>query len=349
MNYHKGKLNKILYYSTALLHLIYLAVFIHEHIKAFVWLNIILAFVYIYLGKSTQGDKISSERIIACALPIDICIICHFVVFGPNLGFQYLAISLIPLIFYLIYTGEHKLALAVRLSIGAAIISFGLIVAGALIDYPLKIASMSKGAMLIILIINLIGAMSISVAFMLAFAMRVMEDKGNLENQTFDLENTANKDALTGVRNRRTVESYIKNVIHTAVSEGKDFTMFMCDIDDFKKVNDTYGHDCGDQVLKKIAETFIKELRPEDAIFRWGGEEFLIIVNAGGSVAKRIAERCRKAIESSSLIYNDNEIKVTITIGGVSFYQGATRDSLVTRADENLYKGKHNGKNQVVI
>ena len=202
---------------------------------------------------------------------------------------------------------------------------------------------------MIILAINLFSALYLSIKFMIAFAIKVMDDKGNLVNQTNDLENTANRDALTGVRNRRTVESYIEKSIHMAAGEGRDFTMFMCDIDDFKHVNDTYGHDCGDQVLKNIAGVFVNELRPDDAIFRWGGEEFLIIVNAGGAVAKKIAERCRKAIENSSVQYNGTEIKVTITIGGVSYFQGANRDDLVNRADENLYKGKHNGKNQVVM
>ena len=349
MIFHKGKIRVLLYNSIAVLHVIYALIFALNHVGFFVWLNVILTLVYFYLGMTANKTRIGVERIVSCAIPLAICIITHFIVFGPNLGFQYLAMCLIPVVFYFIYVSEQKIELAIRLAVTVAVLSFAAIVVGSFISYPLKIVSINKTSMTLILVINLIGSFFISIKFMVAFARKVIEDKGNLVNQTFDLENTANKDALTGVRNRRTVENYIQKVIHKAAGEGKDFTVFMCDIDNFKHVNDTYGHDCGDQVLKNIASVFMSELRPEDAIFRWGGEEFFIVVNTGSSAAKRVAERCRKAIEESSVQYNGIEIKVTITIGGVAYYQGATRDDLVNRADENLYKGKHNGKNQVVM
>lgn len=171
----------------------------------------------------------------------------------------------------------------------------------------------------------------------------------SLQDKNEDLEMTANIDALTGLRNRHNIEACIDKTFKLAKGHGADFSFLMCDIDNFKKVNDTYGHDCGDKILKNVASIIKGEIRSADTAFRWGGEEILVIINAKEHIAKAVAERCRKSIEESSVLYDGKEIKVTITIGGASYYQGATRDSMVNKADDNLYKGKKNGKNQVVM
>ena len=349
MAFHKGKISTLLYYTFAFLYVLYTVMFTIEENKFFIWVSILLVIVYLGLAVSSKDERSYRTRLQINFFANLAFIVLHYSLLGPGCGVQYIGFSLLPMLFYFVYVNEKKVDMARKASVLVLVLFLVLVIACSFVDYPILRMSVSATTQRILLSVNVALAFMFSIKFMLAFATKVIEDTGALENENVNLENTANIDALTGVRNRRTVEAHIEKALHQAVGEGKDFSVFMCDIDDFKKVNDTYGHDCGDQVLKHIATTLKNEIRPDDAIFRWGGEEFLLVINTGSYIAKKVAERCRNAIENSSVTYNDQEIKVTITIGGVSYYQGVTRDELINRADENLYEGKHNGKNQVVM
>jgi len=186
-------------------------------------------------------------------------------------------------------------------------------------------------------------------SFMAILVNRVRNDTGVLKDKNSNLEISANLDTLTGLMNRRSLKEYLSKAFDNARGKGQDFSILMCDIDDFKKVNDTYGHECGDLVLKNIAQLLKGETRPEDVVFRWGGEEMLILIAGNKYSAEKIAERCRLSVENSEVMWKGISVKVTITIGGASYFQGADEKVLMDRADGNLYKGKNNGKNQVVM
>jgi diguanylate cyclase (GGDEF)-like protein len=123
----------------------------------------------------------------------------------------------------------------------------------------------------------------------------------------------------------------------------------MFDIDDFKRVNDTYGHVFGDVVLREIAIRTVSILRAEDYLFRWGGEEFLVVLRTCDLVRGRgVAEKIRRIIADPPI--HDGEISVGITITiGLSEYAGGSIESMIVRADEALYLGKRSGKNRVVV
>jgi diguanylate cyclase (GGDEF)-like protein len=122
------------------------------------------------------------------------------------------------------------------------------------------------------------------------------------------------------------------------------FSVIMLDIDDFKKINDTYGHDEGDAVLQKIAEILLTQSRESDIVGRWGGEEFLIICQQSRiDGALTVAEKICHAIEKEVFANN-----VTVTASfGVAEYSDKTKLSVVVRADNALYKAKKEGKNKV--
>ena len=126
----------------------------------------------------------------------------------------------------------------------------------------------------------------------------------------------------------------------------------MCDIDQFKKVNDTYGHLAGDAVLKEIAERFNTSLRPYDICGRYGGEEFLIILSSKENHAQDIFERIRQAIAGKPFTYEQAQLNVTISCG-VTLYSPPTdqRNStqLLTDADTALYEAKNGGRNRIVF
>ncbi|MEO2069111.1 MAG: diguanylate cyclase [Desulfurobacteriaceae bacterium] len=154
------------------------------------------------------------------------------------------------------------------------------------------------------------------------------------------------KDALTGVNNRYTVEQ-LEEQIEKA---GKDlkFSVVMMDIDHFKKINDTYGHDVGDFVLKRLAEEVRKVIRDSDTLVRYGGEEFLIYLpNTSKEDAFKLAERIRKHIEKIDLCPNGKKLSITVSLGVAERENGEPLCDVIKKADEALYKAKELGRNRV--
>jgi len=148
------------------------------------------------------------------------------------------------------------------------------------------------------------------------------------------------RDALTGLLNRRAFGL----VLHELAKQKKPFSLILFDIDDFKKINDTYGHMFGDRVLKFLAGLVKQHLRKGDLAFRWGGEEFAIIVFGNRDTAYKIAERLRKAAEASEL----DGMRFTVSFG-VGEYKGEPIKEFLKKVDEALYRAKKKGKNRVEI
>jgi len=157
-----------------------------------------------------------------------------------------------------------------------------------------------------------------------------------------------NYDFLTKLLNRRCVTEKLQDFYYKAVMNDKIFSAIIFDLDHFKSINDNYGHDCGDEVLKTAAEIIQKNLKKGNYAFRWGGEEFLVLIKGDKQVAFDYAELVRKTIEEKVIEYNEEEIRITITAGICSYNSDVSEKDIFILADENLYKGKNNGRNQVV-
>ncbi|MCK4737312.1 MAG: GGDEF domain-containing protein [Sulfurimonas sp.] len=161
------------------------------------------------------------------------------------------------------------------------------------------------------------------------------------------LEETTNLDALTKVFNRRALDSYLTSVCSNP-SIPYNLHVLMLDVDNFKIINDKYGHITGDKILIFISNILRKTLRDGDKIFRYGGEEFTIILNRNSDEeCELISERLLTLISSNKLIYMGQKISVTVSIGATKLLKDDIPDSLLSRADKALYFSKHNGKNQV--
>jgi diguanylate cyclase (GGDEF)-like protein len=173
------------------------------------------------------------------------------------------------------------------------------------------------------------------------------EAEGKLMQFNDRLQKQANTDTLTGLSNRRKAQSILGKLAHS--SEYAAISMAMGDIDFFKKVNDTYGHDAGDEVLKFVART-MKDVCTEDAfVARWGGEEFLLVFpGMNGDEALAILEELRISIGGATIRVKDQEIRVTMTFGLTEYDYNGDIDGTIKEADEKLYQGKMNGRNQVV-
>ena len=157
-----------------------------------------------------------------------------------------------------------------------------------------------------------------------------------------------NYDVLTHLLNRRSLKTYIQRYIEKADKQKENFCVVIFDLDNFKHINDTYGHEVGDEVLKTAAEVIQKSISLEDKVFRWGGEEFLLILNTNKILAEKIANRIRVNLAAQVFEKDGEEFFVTLT-GGLSVYEtGRDYTEMFVEADKNLYRGKELGKNVII-
>lgn len=164
------------------------------------------------------------------------------------------------------------------------------------------------------------------------------------------LEKLSLIDDLTKIYNRRYLEMYMEKAIPFAERNGHPLTMVMFDIDHFKNINDSYGHNAGDMILQKLGKVIKETLRKPDVIIRTGGEEFLIILpDCSLNRGIKLAERIRTKVQSTKFVYNGNQIIVTISLGVTEYISGQDLNQLMECADMALYKAKESGRNKVMI
>jgi diguanylate cyclase (GGDEF)-like protein len=161
---------------------------------------------------------------------------------------------------------------------------------------------------------------------------------------------SALKDPLTGAGNRFSMQQTLQRDIDIAQRHGQALSALMIDIDYFKCVNDGYGHSAGDAVLEQVAQHIQKQLRTADALFRYGGEEFLVVMpNTCSQHAGLVAERLRECLEQLQINYNGHVITITASVGCASLRTTDTQQTLLQRSDVALYAAKKNGRNQVQL
>jgi diguanylate cyclase (GGDEF)-like protein/PAS domain S-box-containing protein len=178
-------------------------------------------------------------------------------------------------------------------------------------------------------------------------------DLGNstVRAQLRELRHSARTDELTGVGNRQYLEARLRGLVAEYEKLQGGGSVLFIDIDHFKQVNDTFGHDVGDRVLRMVAATLKNNLRQTDALGRWGGEEFLAIINdmAPSETLTAVCEKLRSLTESSRLDWDDGSVSVTISIGATGLLPNDTLESVVRRADELMYQSKNAGRNRVTV
>ncbi len=164
------------------------------------------------------------------------------------------------------------------------------------------------------------------------------------------LERMALLDPLTGLGNRRHADMHLRDRLDELGRYGWPFGLLFLDIDHFKRVNDSYGHDAGDKVLKVVARTASGTIRSSDMLSRWGGDEFTVnIGNVDEGDLGLAAEKLRRLVEQSFISIENSSLRITVSIGGTLATTEDTVQSLVDRADRLMYHSKEGGRNQVTI
>jgi len=177
--------------------------------------------------------------------------------------------------------------------------------------------------------------------------------QNELKKLEIELRELSNRDPLTNLYNRRYLSDISQDLLLLAKRNDTDLSVLMIDIDKFKNINDTYGHDVGDEVIKLLSKQLINFVRKSDVVARLGGEEFAIILpNTDVDNAKNKAEEIRKEVELLTIkLENSLSISFTVSIGVSSFNKEVDLEfeSILKKSDEALYEAKENGRNRVVV
>lgn len=331
--------------SWAVIELIYALLFMLLGIWDFAFLSGVLAIVFIITG--VLSDKSLHFLLIGLAV-VSVYASYMNLVLGSEYGFRLYFLTVIPTSFFLWYIYKANTVFTGLIITLGSVLYIGLEVLNQL-EIVEKSERGSLPASILFSTFNGIFVIFSLISFFLIFFGKIRFKEHNFETQNERLTKLANVDPLTELLNRRSINQKLELAMQRKMNLDIDFTVAIGDIDDFKKLNDEYGHSCGDEFLKNLAESIRAAVRDTDYVCRWGGEEVLILFTGSGQEASgRVLERIMKSIEENTLEYEKNQLKVTMTFGVASSEKFSTVKDIILKADENLYQGKRSGKNCVV-
>lgn len=273
---------------------------------------------------------------------------------GWNMGFMLYVIALCPVSFFVSYVIPGRKTAFTGPFIFSAILLVIFVGTKFFIDIkgPIFLKNIHPKAVLLIYNINCIVIFIFIFVMSAFFALEIRAKERELEKQNIELADISSIDPLTKLLNRRTMDICLEEAVKKVKSSGELFTLAIGDIDNFKKVNDVYGHNVGDDVLVMVAKTIRQTLPDKGILCRWGGEEFLILIRDTEENTIPIIEKVRDAVSKQRVLVErqegDMELGVTMTYGVCQYIHGFSIEKVISIADDNLYIGKENGKNRVV-
>lgn len=360
-------------FLAAVMHLTFLILFFNFRLMPFMYFNIGSVIFYITGGIISLYTNITKHAI-AWIAAIYTEIVVHAVLCtlfeGVDTCFILYPLVALPVcVYYLFfYTDRRTFVRSVIVFASATVLITGATVAvaeffgGAL---PSTIAVLSRKEKMVIRSVNIFFSAVTLYGFTMIFYLEMNSLLDKLRKSTDKLQYTATHDALTGLTNRRSFWEYFDALS----KDGKHYNIAMGDLDSFKKINDTYGHGCGDLVLKSVADIINNNTGADEIACRWGGEEMVVVFMGERPEALERLEKIRTQIEALSLEYEGLHVKVTMTFGFAdsgeivrALKESNTEksepseasskrygmESLISMADKRLYTGKGSGKNVVV-
>lgn len=334
--------------SIASVHVFLLVVFyVFQATPMFIF-NIFSVITYAFCFWLMHGER---EHYLAIYFITEIEVILHTfaasICIGWQFGFAQYIIAMVPVGFYICYTLELRRYKFTIATISAVISAVAFLFCKFLSFLGEPVVVMDNIVLEIVLyVFNALCTFSFLILFSLIFIFEIKLSSNQLKHQNAILEKLASTDPLTGLYNRRSMDIFLSQAVET----DSNFAVIMCDIDDFKKVNDTYGHDFGDVVLKGIANITTEQVKEQGYVCRWGGEEILILLNnVSEENSFRVAENIRRNVSNRVFDLNETWVRCSLTLGIAFHHSDEAVEETITRADYKLYRGKKSGKNVVIM
>lgn len=266
-------------------------------------------------------------------------------VYGLGSGFNMVLLGIIPAVFFTEYLIRNSSEWSY---IASAVIGGTNILLVLVDDRFVRNGVFNDVERIIIQCFNWALAVFLVVFTAIVFMAEVFNISNGLARQNKKLNELANYDPLTGLLLRRPMSEKIDECVGVKKDYGRDYAICIGDIDHFKNFNDTYGHDCGDAVLKTVAQLINEGAGEENYVCRWGGEEIMILFpDKTVYDAVKIVEQIRTTIEKKVINYKDEEVHVTVTFGVSSSEKHIMSQEVIEAADMSLYTGKTTGRNKV--
>lgn len=329
----------------SLVHGIYLVIFCVMGVWTLVAANAFSVIIYLLLAATVQNEHFWLALSIT-HLEIMVQAVLTTVYVGWGVGFEYVILSLLamePHFMYRYRKTPYLLCITEILMVIALKIH-------SLFSKPVIDTADSDVFIYILFFVNMVIFF-----FGVIFSAVLLDRRNNISRRVLEennryLQRLAETDPLTGLINRRSMTKRLEAALKYRHETGEEFCLVMCDIDDFKCINDSYGHACGDYVLKMLCATICEYLDEQDIVCRWGGEEILLLLSDTRlEAALQITEGLRRAIETTPFIYNGVIVTITVTMGVSACGDHQNVLELVDAADRSMYNGKRSGKNCVTI
>lgn len=269
--------------------------------------------------------------------------IVHIVWLGWDSGYHYFLIELLLLVL-MGFTRPLWYRVAFALSVLLALVLTRLLTAD-----QVPLARLPQPVLMAMYVANLVVTVAVLAMQLTLFSREMARTAIQLRESNDKLNALAYHDPLTGLFNRRALWDHLAAEVSRTQRRDRGFVVALGDVDNFKAFNDQVGHDLGDEVLARVAQTLKAGIRPTDYAGRWGGEEFLLILTGTGpEEAAAVLERLRKAVADQTVTHQDQHYQVTITLGAARWNASERPETTIARADALLLKGKRAGKNRVV-
>lgn len=301
-------------------------------------MNIISIIIYIL------SFKVIQKNLVLYLLTVYAEVLVHMTLaslcMGWKCGFQLYFFAFIPIVYYCDYISKKRnlLKISPMLMCAITIVAF-FYIRVKVYDGNAIYDNLTETAQIVIFTINIIMIFAFLMMFMSMF------ERMSLQNEKV-LQHMAQYDLLTNLSNRHRMTA----IFEEFRKKKTGFSVAILDIDDFKKVNDTYGHNIGDKALKTFAEVLRNAEQDNIYACRWGGEEFLVVLEGENTyeTAKALLELIRVNVSNLRIPTDDGELKITVSSGIAKYHVGERPSNTINRADEYLYIAKKSGKNQVV-
>ena len=340
--------------SGGIVHAFFLAYFIMIGQQLMASINVLSVTLYVVgsiISIPKGSDRIRFGWIIAFYAEIMLHAVIASVLMGWDSDFHLYAIAVLPIAAYLLFLTSSISRFIWTMT--AMVVCNVVLMSGTMAYLGIfgSIDHVRDDYIEMIAYINSVYAGIIILVFSFLFVLEISTMLSQLEAANRRLEFIATHDALTGLFNRHSLRKLFKELGES----NEPFCIVMGDIDDFKKVNDTYGHDCGDVVLKSVAEIISGGINENDTACRWGGEEMLIVLRGERESCLKTVSEIRERINALEIYSQDKQVRVSMTFGladcteGDSEHEGVSGiEQLISVADSKLYEGKHSGKNVIV-
>ncbi len=345
----RAKITYTLYFLS-LMHITYAAILMFCQTAILALYNL-LAFILMQILIRVAHQKHLFTAAALSAVEILIFAVVSTLSLGDTVHFNLFCFSIIPMVFYVSSTIKEFKNNSV-FSFSFSLLALATYAATILIgQYTTPLGTFPAENITLVSVIEIMNGIIVVgmiTIFLLLFTWEMKNNTATLEKRNQQLQQFANVDPLTKLPNRRSMMQTLNLAMHELSRGNSVFSIILGDIDNFKKINDNYGHDMGDKVLLTVAHTISSQLRDCDAVCRWGGEEILILIRGNAESATAIAERIRLTIATTEVVHNNNNVRVSMTFGVTQAEIGYRIEQIIQSADNRMYYGKQHGKNQVV-